>query len=109
VNTWYGYSNAPRRALDQWAYRNGVDLKLIQPGKPTQNAYVESFNGKFRDECLNEHWFVSLADARVRIGIWRREYNEWRPHSSLGDLTPAEFAARCRASLPDSASAQEIG
>jgi putative transposase len=97
------------RALDQWAYRNGVELKLIQPGKPTQNAYVESFNGKFRDECLNEHWFVSLADARVRIGIWRREYNEWRPHSSLADLTPAEFAARCRASLPDSATEQEIG
>jgi putative transposase len=97
------------RALDQWAHRNGVDLKLIQPGRPTQNAYVESFNGKFRDECLNEHWFTSLADARVRIGIWRREYNEWRPHSSLGDLTPAEFAARCRASLPDSASEKEIG
>ena len=96
-------------ALDQWACRNSVELKLIQPGKPTQNAYVESFNGKFRDECLNEHWFVTLADARARIGIWRREYNEWRPHSSLGDLTPAEFAARCRASLPDSASEQEIG
>jgi putative transposase len=97
------------KALDQWAYRNGVELKLIQPGKPMQNGYVESFNGKFRDECLNEHWFTSLAEARVRIGIWRREYNEWRPHSSLGDLTPAEFAARCRASLPDSASETEIG
>ena len=97
------------KALDQWAYRNGVELKLIQPGKPMQNGYVESFNGKFRDECLNEHWFTSLVEARVRIGIWRREYNEWRPHSSLDDLTPAEFAARCRASLPDSASEQEIG
>lgn len=97
------------KALDQWAYRNGVELKLIQPGKPMQNGYVESFNGKFRDECLNEHWFTSLAEARVRIGIWRREYNEWRPHSSLDDLTPAEFAARCRASLPDNASEQEIG
>lgn len=97
------------KALDQWAYRNGVELKLIQPGKPMQNGYVESFNGKFRDECLNEHWFTSLAEARVRIGIWRREYNEWRPHSSLDDLTPAEFAARYRASLPDSASETGIG
>ena len=57
------------KALDQWAYRNGVELKLIQPGKPMQNGYVESFNGKFRDECLNEHWFTSLTEARVRIGI----------------------------------------
>lgn len=97
------------KALDQWAYRNGVELKLIQPGKPMQNGYVESFNGKFRDECLNEHWFVSLAQAQVIIGAWRRDYNEFRPHSSLGDLTPAEFAARCRASLPDSATEQEIG
>ena len=97
------------RALDQWAYRNGVELKLIQPGKPMQNGYVESFNGKFRDECLNEHWFVNLAQARVIIGAWRRYYNEFRPHSSLGDLTPAEFAARCRANLPDSATEQEIG
>lgn len=97
------------KALDQWAYRNGVELKLIQPGKPMQNGYVESFNGKFRDECLNEHWFASLAQARVIIGIWRRDYNEFRPHSSLGDLTPAEFAARCRATLPDSATEQEIG
>lgn len=97
------------KALDQWAYRNGVELKLIQPGKPMQNGYVESFNGKFRDECLNEHWFVNLAQARVIIGAWRRDYNEFRPHSSLGDLTPAEFAARCRASLPDSAIEHEIG
>lgn len=97
------------KALDQWAYRNGVELKLIQPGKPMQNGYVESFNGKFRDECLNEHWFVSLAQAQVIIGAWRCDYNEFRPHSSLGDLTPAEFAARCRASLPDSATEQEIG
>lgn len=84
------------RALDQWAYRNGVTMKLIQPGKPTQNAYIESFNGKFRDECLNEHWFTSLAKARVRIASWRRDYNEVRPHSSLENLTPAEFAMRCR-------------
>jgi len=84
------------RALDQWAYRHGVDLKLIQPGKPTQNAYIESFNGKFRDECLNEHWFATLAEARALIGAWRRDYNEQRPHSSLGYLTPAEFAGRAR-------------
>jgi putative transposase len=97
------------RALDQWAYRNGVELKLIEAGKPNQNAYVESFNGKFRDECLNEHWFVSLAHARAVIGAWRRDYNEGRPHMSLGYLTPAEFAARCRASSPDSAIEGRIG
>ena len=84
------------RALDQWAYRNGVDLKLIQAGKPTQNAYIESFNGKFRDECLNEHWFSTLAEARVLINEWRRDYNEQRPHSMLNYLTPSEFAARAR-------------
>lgn len=84
------------RALDQWAYRHGVDLKLIQPGKPTQNAYIESFNGKFRDECLNEHWFASLAEARFLINSWRRDYNERRPHSSLKYQTPAEFAASAR-------------
>ena len=84
------------RALDQWAYRHGVALKLIQPGKPTQNAYIESFNGKFRDECLNEHWFATLAEARALIAAWRRDYNEQRPHSSLGYLTPVEFAGRSR-------------
>lgn len=83
-------------ALDQWAYRNGVQLKLIEPGKPTQNAYIESFNGKFRDECLNEHWFTSLAEARILIAAWRRDYNENRPHSALDYQTPAEFAASCR-------------
>lgn len=83
-------------ALDQWAYRNGVQLKLIEPGKPTQNAYIESFNGRFRDECLNEHWFTSLAEARILIAAWRRDYNENRPHSALDYQTPAEFAARYR-------------
>ncbi len=68
-------------------------LKLSQPGKPTQNAYIESFNGKFRDECLNEHWFTSLAHARVLIATWRRDYNEERPHSAPNYLSPAEFAA----------------
>ena len=85
------------RALDQWAYAKGVTLKLIQAGKPTQNAYIESFNGKFRDECLNEHWFTSLAQARAVISAWRNDYNEARPHSALDYLCPAEFAARHRA------------
>nr|WP_090371378.1 IS3 family transposase [Nitrosospira sp. Nl5] len=84
------------KALDQWAYQNGVQLKLIEPGKPTQNACIESFNGRFRDECLNDHWFTSLAEARIRISSWRRDYNENRPHSALEYRTPAEFAASCR-------------
>jgi putative transposase len=86
------------RALDQWATANGVRLVLTQPGKPTQNAYVESFNGKFRDECLNENWFTSIEHARAVIAIWRRDYNTVRPHSTIGDLTPAEFARRLRES-----------
>jgi putative transposase len=80
------------KALDQWAYEHGVQLKLIQPGKPTQNAFIESFNGKFRDECLNEHWFKSLDHVRTVIRIWRQDYNECRPHSMLGYKTPAEMA-----------------
>ncbi|MGU0610903.1 IS3 family transposase [Pseudomonas aeruginosa] len=84
------------KALDQWAYQRDIKLKLIQPGKPTQNAFIESFNGKFRDECLNEHWFCSLAEARIRIAAWRRDYNEHRPHSAIGNPTPAEFAASWR-------------
>jgi putative transposase len=82
------------RALDGWAYDRGVKLHFIQPGKPVQNAYVESFNGKFRDECLNEHWFTSLAVARAHIEIWRDDYNRVRPHSSLDDLTPQEYNLR---------------
>ena len=85
------------KVLDQWAYEHGVELKLIQPGKPTQNGYIESFNGKFRDECLNEHWFRDLAHARELIGRWRVDYNECRPHSALGYQTPSEFAAAKRA------------
>ncbi len=95
-------------ALDQWAYRNGVQLKLIEPGKPTQNAYIESFNGRFRDECLNEHWFTSLAEARILIAAWRRDYNENRPHSALDYQTPAEFAARYRSGEPTSSEGHEI-
>ena len=80
------------KAMLTWAHRNGVTLRLIEPGKPNQNAYVESFNGRFRDECLNEHWFTSLAHAQVVIEGWRREYNEERPKKSLGGLTPAQYA-----------------
>src|SRR5689334_2888240 len=80
------------QVLDKWAYRRTVTLSFIRPGKPNENAYIESFNGKFRDECLNEHWFLSLAHARSVIEAWRIEYNTERPHSSLGNRTPEEFA-----------------
>jgi putative transposase len=82
------------RVLDQWAYGAGVELRFIQPGKPVQNAFVESFNGKFRDECLNQNWFLSLADAIQSIAAWRLDYNRHRPHSALGNLTPEEFAKK---------------
>jgi transposase InsO family protein len=80
------------RAMLTWAHERGLTLRLIEPGKPTQNAYVESFNGRFRDECLNEHWFTSLAHAQAVIETWRREYNEERPKKGLGGLTPAAYA-----------------
>ena len=80
------------QALDQWAHTRGVALQFIQPGKPIQNAFAESFNGRLRDECLNESWFVSLADAQQTIEAWRVDYNVARPHSGLADRTPAEFA-----------------
>ena len=80
------------KALDQWAYMNGVGLDFIEPGKPQQNAYIESFNGKLRDECLNEHWFVGLGEARALTAAYGRQYNTDRPHSSLGNRTPEEFA-----------------
>ena len=83
-------------ALDQWAHRRGVALQFIEPGKPVQNAYVESFNGRFRDECLNESWFVSLADAQHTIEAWRVDYNVTRPHSGLDSRTPHEFAMTLR-------------
>jgi putative transposase len=78
-------------ALDAWAAQRGVHLHFIQPGKPIQNAFIESFNGKFRDECLNEHWFLTLQEAQLVIEAWRREYNEERTHSTIGDMTPLEF------------------
>ena len=80
------------KALDLWAYQSGVTLDFSRPGKPTDNAYIESFNGSFRDECLNVNWFLSIDDAREKIEQWRQEYNEFRPHSALGDRTPKEFA-----------------
>ncbi|GAA4467217.1 hypothetical protein GCM10023189_50470 [Nibrella saemangeumensis] len=96
------YSTVPKRiqvdngsefiskALDKWAYDNQVILDFSRPGKPTDNPFVESFNGRFRDECLNTHWFLSLQDAQEKIEHWRQEYNSFRPHSSLGGLTPEE-------------------
>lgn len=80
------------KAMLTWAHAHGVRLFLIEPGKPNQNAYIESFNGRLRDECLNEHWFVSLAHAKALIESWRREYNEERPKKSLGGLTPSAYA-----------------
>lgn len=80
------------KAMDQWAHENKIKLDFIRPGKPQENGFIESFNGKFRDECLNEHWFLSLEDARRTIEEWRIDYNENRPHTSLGNLTPREFA-----------------
>jgi putative transposase len=79
------------RLLDAWAYRRGVRLAFIRPGKPIDNCYIESFNGKFRDECLNEHWFITMQHARSTIEAWRIEYNTERTHSSVDDLTPEEF------------------
>ena len=103
------------KALDRWAeqpkvpamrsivgmaaqgYDNGVTLEFSRPGKPTDNAFVESFNGRLRDECLNAHWFLSLADVRAKIEAWRQDYNESRPHMSLGWLTPVEYATAAAA------------
>ncbi|WP_426727713.1 IS3 family transposase [Enterobacter cloacae complex sp. 319F7] len=93
------------RALDQWAFEHGVELRLIQPGKPTQNGFIESFNGRFRDECLNEHWFSDIVHARKIINDWRQDYNECRPHSTLNYQTPSEFAAgwrKCHSENEDS-------
>jgi putative transposase len=81
-------------ALEDWAWRHHVKLDFIHPGKPTENGYIESFNGRLRDECLNVTQFLSLEDARAKIEVWRIDYNEQRPHSSLGNLTPGEFTRR---------------
>lgn len=87
------------RAVDQWAYEQGLQWHTIQPGRPMENGYVESFNGRFRDECLNENWFSDLADAREKIARWKQDYNEERPHSSLQYRTPVEFAAQSAVSF----------
>jgi putative transposase len=84
------------RVMDRWAYENGIVMDYSRPGKPTDNALVESFIGSFRDECLNTNWFLSLEDAQHKIETWRQEYNEFRPHSSLGNLTPGEYAEKHR-------------
>ena len=81
-------------ALDEWAYQRGIRLHFIRPGKPVENAYIESFNGKLRDECLNQNWFLNLEHAREVIEEWRMDYNQERPHSSLGDLSPEEFVRK---------------
>ena len=78
-------------ALDAWAFERGIKLQFIRPGKPVDNAFMESFNGKLRDECLNQNWFMSVGHARGIAEDHRLDYNNERPHSSLGDLTPAEF------------------
>ncbi len=75
-----------------WTQANHVNIAFIRPGKPMENGFIESFNGRFRDECLNEHWFTSLSDAREKIELWRDEYNARRSHSSLGMRTPMQFA-----------------
>jgi putative transposase len=82
------------KALDQWAYLNQVKLDFSRPGKPTDNAFIESFNGRLRTECLDQHWFMSMEDARQKLEAWRIEYNEVRPHSSLGNLMPNEYVRR---------------
>ena len=106
---WYGapkqitIDNGPEfagQALDAWAYAHGVSLDFIEPGKPSQNGHMESFNGKFRDECLNVHWFASLAHARAIIQAWKEDYNTHRPHSALSGQTPQAFAQTLTCSIP---------
>jgi putative transposase len=80
--------------LDKWAYENNVVFDFSRPGTPTDNPFIESFNGSFRDECLNSHWFLSLEEAREKIKAWREEYNDFRPHTSLENLTPIQFRDR---------------
>ncbi len=84
------------KSLDKWAYEHGVTMDFSRPGKPTDNPFIESFNGSLRDECLNIHWFLPLEDAQEKLDNWRREYNHERTHSSLNDMTPAEFIRSLR-------------
>ena len=97
-----GVDNGPEftsKALDQWAYLNGVELDFSRPGKPTHNAFIEAFNARVREECLNESWFLSLEDAREKIEAWRWHYNGDRPHGALGNLAPQEFALAAMAEV----------
>jgi putative transposase len=82
------------KALDGWAYQNGVHLDYIRPGKPVENAFIESFNGRLRDECLNVNMFFSLEDASSKLEAWRQDYNNFRPHTSTDGMTPVEYAAK---------------
>jgi putative transposase len=91
------------RALDNWAYENNIKLEFSRPGKPVDNAFIESFNGSLRDECFNTNWFLSIEDVRNKLEAWRRDYNEFRPHSSLGNMTPSDFARN----LPEGADKPE--
>ncbi len=88
------------RMLDQWAFLNKVELDFSRPGKPTDNAFIESFNGKFRTECPNAHWFMSLPDAREKVEAWRRDYNELRPYSAIGNKPPISLVNRPPACSP---------
>jgi len=88
------------RDMDLWAYQRGVTLDFSRPGKPTDNAFIESFNGRFRQECLNTHWFMSLADAREKVETWRRYYNEERPHSAIGNKSPIMLTKSGNAASP---------
>lgn len=95
------------RQLDLWAHMKGVVLDFSRPGKPTDNAFIESFDGKFRAECLNANWFMSLDEARSKCEAWRRDYNEVRPHSAIGNKAPIELHRM--AASPDSCTSKEAG
>ena len=96
------------KEMDRWAYDNKIVVDYSRPGKPTDNAFVESFNGSFRDECLNAHWFLSLEDAAEKIEAWRQEYNHYRPHRSLDDMTPAEFIEAYQKEKRENTSLEEL-
>lgn len=89
------------KKIDRWAYENNVTLDYSRSGKPTDNPFIESFNGSFRDECLNTNWFLSLDDAVAKIEAWRQEYNQFRPHSSLNNMTPKEYAEKYLKANPE--------
>jgi putative transposase len=102
-------SESTSRVMDLWAYHHKVEIAFGRPGKPTDNAFVESFNGTLRDECLNAHWFTLLTDAKEQIEQWRVEYNESRPHRALGEVSPAEYVRQLglQAQLTDQQNAQD--